>query len=124
MQLTLWHGEGVTLENVEFGNFMEGYKDISGFNSNEETIALYKGFITGEDETEAVSETFATLTFRVNEDFTGESVEFALAYEGWWDGYSDYVDLPNPIFKDSENKALDGFRVDHASKLVEIGIAE
>lgn len=124
MQLTLWHGEGVTLENVEFGNFMEGYKDISGFNSNEETVALYKGFITGEDETEAVSETFATLTFRVNEDFTGESVEFALAYEGWWDGYSDYVDLPNPIFKDSENKALDGFRVDHASKLVEIGIAE
>ena len=113
IQLSLWNSEGLVLESVEFGNFMAGLKDVGTFKSSDEAVTLYKAFLNGADEAKATDDVLATLTFSVPEDFEGEDIAVGLAYEGYWDTYGIYPDLPNPAFRDVDNGSVDGFIVDH-----------
>ena len=113
IQLSLWNSKGLVLESVEFGNFMSGLKDVGTFKSSDEAVTLYKAFLNGADEAEAADDVFATLTFSVPEDYEGEIIAVGLAYEGYWDTYGFYPDLPNPAFRDVDNGSVDGFIVDH-----------
>ena len=110
MQLAVKHSKELELSSVKFDNFMQGVKDVGTYKKNDESVVLYKAFLTGSDETQDATTTFATLEFTVKEA-TPTSVE--LVYEGWWDTYSDYPDKPNPVFKDTSNSNVDGFIIDH-----------
>ncbi|ACR79801.1 hypothetical protein [Kosmotoga olearia] len=124
MQLSLWKDSGITLESVDFSDFMDGFADVSAYNVNDNSVTLYKGFTVDKDEPEEASDVFAVLTFKVNDDFDGSEISLGLAYEGWWTGYGDYVDLPNPIFRDKDNKALDGFVIDYVPVTVSVESAD
>ncbi|HPZ18553.1 MAG TPA: cohesin domain-containing protein [Fervidobacterium sp.] len=110
MQLSVKHSKELELSSVKFNNFMQGLKDIGTYKKNDESIVLYKAFLTGSDETQPATTTFATLEFTVKEA-TPTSVQ--LVYEGWWNTYGDYPDKPNPVFKDTSNSNVDGFIIDH-----------
>lgn len=122
-QITVKHSDNLELSDVSFGNFMEGLKDVGNYNSNETSVVLYRAFLNGEDETADPTTTFAVLTFRVTEDAT-EDASVELVYEGWWDTYGDYPDLPNPIFKDSNNSNVDGFVLNHEPVELELLAAD
>ena len=110
MQLSVKHSKELELSSVKFSNFMQDLKDIGTYKKNDESVVLYKAFLTGSDETQPATTTFATLEFTVKEA-TPTSIQ--LVYEGWWDTYSDYPDKPNPVFKDTSNSNVDGFIIDH-----------
>jgi len=110
MQLSVKHSKELELSSVKFNNFMQGLKDIGTYKKNDESIVLYKAFLTGSDETQPATTTFATLEFTVKEA-TPTSVQ--LVYEGWWNTYGDYPDKPNPVFKDTSNSNVDGFIIDN-----------
>ncbi len=110
MQLSIKHSKELELSSVKFSNFMQDLKDIGTYKKNDESIVLYKAFLTGSDETQPATTTFATLEFTVKEA-TPTSVQ--LVYEGWWDTYSNYPDKPNPVFKDTSNSNVDGFIIDN-----------
>ena len=124
MQLTVKYDEKLKLKNVMFGNFMKDLKDFYAYKTTENgtSVVLYRGFVVGEDETEEATTNFATLIFEVSEDATvGDALSVELVYEGWWDSYEGYPDLPNPIFKDKENANVDGFIVNHEPVVIEVG---
>ena len=110
MQLAVKHSKALELSSVTFGNFMQGVKDVGTYKKNDESVVLYKAFLTGSDETQAATTTFATLEFTVTEAI---STSVGLVYEGWWNAYVDYPDKPNPVFKDTSNSNVDGFIIDH-----------
>ncbi|TYC03918.1 MAG: hypothetical protein FXF54_00605 [Kosmotoga sp.] len=120
MQISLWHTENIVLEDVEFTNFMPKLDDVESHNVATSTVCLYKAFLNGADETEEQSDVFASLTFSVPEDFEVEEIEVGLAYEGYWDTYESYPDLPNPAFRDIDNKVVDGFIVDHNPAVISV----
>ncbi|AEX85198.1 hypothetical protein Marpi_0768 [Marinitoga piezophila KA3] len=121
MQLAVKYSKYLTLENVEFPEFMDGYADFSSYkiSSGATSVILYKGFTLDTDETEPASENFAVLTFKVSNDATG-TLKINLAYEGYLDDYDTYIDVPNPIFKDKDNANVDGFIVDHTDLSVAV----
>ena len=124
MQLTVTYDEKLKLKDIIFSNFMKDLKDFYAYKSTENgtSVVLYRGFVVGEDETEEATTNFATLIFEVSEDATvGDTLSVELVYEGWWDSYGSYPDLPNPVFKDKENANVDGFIVNHEPVVIEVG---
>ncbi|WP_175421150.1 cohesin domain-containing protein [Marinitoga sp. 1135] len=124
MQLAVKYSKYLTLENVEFPDFIDsdnGYADFSAYKVSDSatSVILYKGFTLDTDETEPASENFAVLTFKVSNDATG-TLKINLAYEGYLDDYDTYIDVPNPIFKDKDNVNVDGFIVDHTDLSVTV----
>jgi len=120
MQFALNHSTMLLLDSVEFPEFMDGLSEVSAYNNNDTSVVLYKGFFDEEDETESATDTIAVLNFTLSDDATGD-LSIALAYEGWWNTYEDYPDLPNPIIKDKNNSNVDGFVFDHGPLVVTVG---
>ncbi len=112
MQICLSYGENFSVEKVEFGNFMSGMKDFTSYYLDEENrvLVLIRAFTNEDDETAPITENFASVTFEVSADPAGAR-DVAPTIELLYDtGYgTNYLQL----FKDSENKNVDGFIIDY-----------
>ncbi len=127
MQLTIKFSEKLALKDVQFHNFMKYLKDMCAYKESSvgTSVALYRGFVMGEDETEEPTDTFATLVFDVSEEATtGNSLAVSIVYEPWWTTYGLYPDVPNPVFRNVENACVDGFVVDGAPLTFSVGGGE
>ena len=108
MQLPITYSASVTVQNVEFYNFMPNKEDLSAYSTGTSYLSLYKGFVNGTDESSAATDTIAKITFKVGPDFTSSSAAVSLSYEGNFANYGNYKDLPNPVFRDGNNAVIDG----------------
>jgi len=127
MQLTIKFSEKLALKDVQFHNFMKYLKDMCAYKESSvgTSVALYRGFVMGEDETEEPTDTFATLVFDVSEEATtGDLLTVSIVYEPWWTTYGLYPDVPNPVFRNVENACVDGFVVDGAPLTFSVGGGE
>ncbi len=123
MQLAVNFDDDLALTKVEFTNFFDGKKEVSAYkmNADNNAVILYKGIMEGEEQAAPLSTDFAILTFEVKPLSEATSANINLVYEGYWDTYVTYPDLPNPTFKDSENRSVDGFVIDFNPLTVEWG---
>ncbi|ABR31166.1 hypothetical protein SU69_06670 [Thermosipho melanesiensis] len=120
MQFALKHSTMLVLDSVELPEFMDGLKETGTYLNNDNSVVIYKGYFDEEDETANATSTIAILTFKLSEDATG-ALSVNLVYEGWWDSYGNYPDLPNPIIKDKNNSNVDGFVFDHNPVIITVG---
>jgi len=111
MQIAVSYPASLTLDTVDFDNFVEGSKEFTSYKiiddiwSDDKIVLLYRGLVPGADELSAVSDFFATLNFEAP-DSAGNG-EIGLAID--WD----YTFAYGPMFRDNENKHVDGFIMDY-----------
>ncbi len=124
MQLGVKFDDSLALTNVEFTNFFNGEREVASYKLNEtnDAVMLYKAVLDGAESTnQAPSSDFAILTFEVKPITEATNANIELVYEGWWTSYTTYPDAPNAMWKDSENRNVDGFLVDFNPINVEFG---
>lgn len=119
MQLAIEFSKNLAVDSVEFGNFMANLKDVCSYKVFEEednnVLMIYRGFLDGTDEAEAVSDIFASITFEIVEVEEGY---VAFPYNHYNEVYGiEYI----PLFKDTENKNVDGFVLDYEN-FIEVNV--
>jgi hypothetical protein len=107
MQVSVTYPASLTLDSVDFGNFFDGVNEFTSHKVLEEknTVILYRGLVDGNDEISPVTDNFATLNFVPTG--TGTAT-IALSND------EDYTLAYGVLFKDSDNKNVDGFVVDYS----------
>ncbi len=101
--------------SISFTNFMSGKQDLSNYSLTQLStkvvlVNLYKGFINGTDESSAATDVLANINVSTPSDAASNTVYKAyIGYEGSFVKYLNYKGhLPNPTFRDMENKPIDG----------------
>ncbi|HOO34340.1 MAG TPA: hypothetical protein PLB99_14500, partial [Thermotogota bacterium] len=69
----------------------------------------------------APSTDFAVLTFEVKPITEATNANISLVYEGFWNTYVTYPDAPNAMWKDADNRNVDGYLIDVNPINVEFG---
>lgn len=107
LQLAIAFPSELEVVDVEFCPFFERFEEISYFHirqtDDEKIITLHKALLEGEIEEKEVDKIFATIFFSTDE--TESDGEIAFTFDGYQHEYG-------PLFRDSENRNVDGFIVD------------
>lgn len=124
IQIPVMYSKDLTVSKVEMPNFMPEKIDLCATNDYQAVIStpdatfifnvltIYRGFVNGADEGSA-TDVLAEITFEVPSDYpTGTYVSAQIGYEGMFAYYSDYSELPNSIFRDSDDRPIDGIVTD------------
>ncbi len=110
MQLPVFFSNNLSFEGISFGNFMPGLSDVSSYrvfydaDLDCNVLMIYRAFLDGADEAVATTPFFAAIDFEVLDEEEG-FVEL-----NYVDGYG--VDI-TPLFKDNQNRNVDGFVIDY-----------
>ncbi len=120
MQLAVTFPSGLALNNVEFPNFFEDHGEVSGHQvmeipSADQSVAmLFKGITGDQAESGQVSDTFAILHLEmIAEQGSGK---IGLTYSSEEElAASKNAGIIGPLFKDTNNRNVDGFIVDYES---------
>ena len=97
IQIPVMYSKDLTVSKVEMPNFMPEKMDLCATND-------YQAVISTPD---------ATFIFNVLTDYpTGTYVSAQIGYEGMFAYYPDYSELPNSIFRDSDDRPIDGIVTD------------
>ncbi len=124
MQLGVKFDDSLALTKVEFPNFFDGLRETSAYKLNEtnDAVILYKAVLDGAENTGAAPSTdFAVLTFEVKPITEATNANISLVYEGFWNTYVTYPDAPNAMWKDADNRNVDGYLIDVNPINVEFG---
>jgi len=114
MQIALELPKNLMVKAVEFGNFFEKKQEMAYYrvieNEDKKILLLFRGITGGESETGDVTERFATVFFNgISARGSGE-VNFSFDATTY---------SHRPLFRDSENRYVDGFVFDKAPLQVE-----
>lgn len=114
MQIPVFFSTNIAFRGITFDNFMPGLSDISSYRViydviNDEgedcnILMIYRGFLEGADEPVATTPVFASIDFETLDDEPGF---IALDY------IDEYGADVMPVFKDNQNKNVDGFVIDY-----------
>ena len=104
------------VKKVEMPNFMPDKKDLSDVATSGGVVTIYRGFVNGTDESEPVTDVLAKITFEATDVAADTTVQ--IGYEGYFALYPDYSDIPNSIFRDSNDSPIDGIITDLTPQIV------
>jgi len=115
MQVAVSYPASLTLASVDFGNFVDGNKEVCAYKildyGIEKVVLLYRGLIPGNDEGTAVTNFFAKLNFETPEE--NGAGEVALTFCGDDANRAVY----GPLFRNDKNENLDGFVIDYDNSI-------
>lgn len=118
MQIALTFPSGLALTQVEFPNFIEDSGEVSGHQVMENPSAgqsvamLFKGITGEQDETRQVSDTFAILHLEMVAEQGSGKIGLTYPSTDELTG-SQNAAIMGPLFKDSNNRNVDGFIIDY-----------
>ena len=115
MQIPLFFSTNLAFRGLWFDDFMEGLGELSTYRLfydeylDMNVLMLYRAFIEGDDEEAAPSNIFAAAQFEVLDAEPG----FVKFY------YANFYDTEfTPLFKDNQNKNVDGFIIDYDTAIL------
>ncbi len=103
--------DSITIDKT---NFMPGKTDLTAYKifpltSHAVLVEVYKGFVSGTDETDPATDVLANISIATPSDAASDTQYRAtVGYEGLFAYYPIYGDLPNPLFRDNNNRPIDG----------------
>jgi len=121
IQIPVVYSKDLSVSKVEMPNFMPKKMDLCATNDYQavtpdatfNVLTIYRGFVDGAVESEQATDVLAKITFEVPSDYpTGTYVSAQIGYEGMFAYYPDYSELPNSIFRDSDDRPIDGIVTD------------
>ena len=109
LQIAIAFPLSLTLESIEFGNFVDGKKEFTHYHilelNDKKVVILYRGLVKGQDESEEITDNFAVLHFSAQGN--GQGVVSLTQGSGYDFEYG-------PLFKDVDNKNVDGFIINYS----------
>jgi hypothetical protein len=115
IQIPVFFDTNIQFMGIAWGNFMPGLKDACTYrlfydaDLDCNVLILYRAFLDGNDEGGVLTTNFATLQFQALDTEEGQ------IYLSYVDGYGEDI---TPLFKDIDNKNVDGFILDYATTIV------